>query len=215
MCPKAYGCAFDEILTDPRVVYIKLDDDIIFIKDGSFEHLVYQVSGHGVGCPGMGVAWCVPRFPRIFVLKVVRRVLCSRVLCSIAYADHSPQTLFNSDYLFYSGSVVNNPHGYAIHAFNGAYPPTTYHWKALGQAHPPFVNESTVVEQYYGKNIYDQVCWRVQTRVSGTQITVCALIAPTPTGIIPSYRWARKRTRHSFTTPPRAVWTCTHSTCGT
>ena len=43
-CAKPYGCAFDEILTDPHAVYIKLDDDIIFIKDGSFEHLVYQVS---------------------------------------------------------------------------------------------------------------------------------------------------------------------------
>jgi hypothetical protein len=43
MCPKAYGCAFDEIMVDPRAVYIKLDDDILFIKDGSLEHLVYQV----------------------------------------------------------------------------------------------------------------------------------------------------------------------------
>jgi hypothetical protein len=59
--------------------------------------------------------------------------------------------------LFFSGSVVNNPHGYAVHGFNGAYPPATYHWATLGRPHPPFVNESTVVEQYYGKNIYDQV----------------------------------------------------------
>jgi hypothetical protein len=70
-CPKAYGCAFDDIMTDPAAVYIKLDDDIIFIKDGSFEHLVYQ-------------------------------------------------TLFNKDYTFYSGSVVNNPHSYGIHQFAGA-----------------------------------------------------------------------------------------------
>ncbi len=53
--------------------------------------------------------------------------------------------------------MVNNPHGYAVHGFNGAYPPATYHWATLGRPHPPFVNESTVVEQYYGKNIYDQV----------------------------------------------------------
>ncbi len=42
-CKRVYGCAFDEILTDPHTVYIKVDDDIVFIKDGSFEHLVYQV----------------------------------------------------------------------------------------------------------------------------------------------------------------------------
>ena len=42
-CPKAYGCAFDEILVDPHAIYVKLDDDILFIKDGSVEHLVYQV----------------------------------------------------------------------------------------------------------------------------------------------------------------------------
>ena len=39
-CPKAYGCAFDEIMTDPNAVYLKMDDDIVFIKDGSIEHLV-------------------------------------------------------------------------------------------------------------------------------------------------------------------------------
>ena len=43
-CAKPYGCAFDEILTNPHAVYVKIDDDIIFIKDGSFEHLVYQVN---------------------------------------------------------------------------------------------------------------------------------------------------------------------------
>lgn len=47
-CPKAYGCAFDEILVDPHAIYVKLDDDILFIKDGSVEHLVYQVRG-GLG----------------------------------------------------------------------------------------------------------------------------------------------------------------------
>ncbi len=36
-CAKPYGCAFGEILNEPRAVYIKLDDDIVFIKDGSFE----------------------------------------------------------------------------------------------------------------------------------------------------------------------------------
>lgn len=41
-CVLAFGCAFSEILTDPKQVYIKLDDDIIFIKDGSIEHLAYQ-----------------------------------------------------------------------------------------------------------------------------------------------------------------------------
>lgn len=30
-------------MTDLNTVYIKIDDDIVFIKDGSFEHLVYQV----------------------------------------------------------------------------------------------------------------------------------------------------------------------------
>jgi hypothetical protein len=49
-CGKAYGCAFDEILTDLNSIYIKIDDDIIFIKDGSFEHLVYQV---GAGVPSV------------------------------------------------------------------------------------------------------------------------------------------------------------------
>ena len=70
-CSHPFGCAYDDILTDPNVVYVKLDDDIIFIKDGSFEHLVYQ-------------------------------------------------TLFNKDYTFYSGSVVNNPHSYGVHKFAGA-----------------------------------------------------------------------------------------------
>ncbi len=68
------------------------------------------------------------------------------------------QTLFNKDYLFYSGSVVNNPHGYGIHMFAGANPPTTFHWRERRErAHPPFVNASEVVNIYYGKNVYDQV----------------------------------------------------------
>jgi hypothetical protein len=108
-CPRAYGCAFDEIMTDLSRVYIKIDDDIIFIKDGSFEHLVYQ-------------------------------------------------TLFNKDYTLFSGSVVNNPHGFGIHSFAGAYPPTTYHWSGLGSVHPPLVDDDLnyIVDTYYGKNVYDQ-----------------------------------------------------------
>jgi hypothetical protein len=43
MCPMIYGCVFDETLTDNNTVYVKMDDDIIFIKDGSIEHLVLQV----------------------------------------------------------------------------------------------------------------------------------------------------------------------------
>ena len=69
-CLKPYGCAFDEVMVDNSTVYVKMDDDIIFIKDGSIEHLVYQ-------------------------------------------------QLTNKDYTFYSASVVNNPHGYGIHAFAG------------------------------------------------------------------------------------------------
>ena len=42
-CDKPYGCAYDEILTDPRAVYVKVDDDVVFVKDGSFEHLALQV----------------------------------------------------------------------------------------------------------------------------------------------------------------------------
>jgi hypothetical protein len=54
--------------------------------------------------------------------------------------------------------VVNNPHGYGIHMFAGANPPTTYHWREKRErAHPPFVNESLIPEIYYGKNVYDQV----------------------------------------------------------
>ena len=72
-CPRAYGCAFDEIMIDPHTVYIKIDDDIIFIKDGSFEHLVYQM-------------------------------------------------LFNGgSYTLFSGSVVNNPHGFGLHRFVGTW----------------------------------------------------------------------------------------------
>ena len=48
-CPRAYGCAFDKIMTNTRGVYTKIDDDTLFIRDGSFEHLVYQV-----GCMAAG-----------------------------------------------------------------------------------------------------------------------------------------------------------------
>jgi hypothetical protein len=106
-CAKAYGCAFDEIMVDDKVVYMKIDDDILFIKDGSFEHMAYQ-------------------------------------------------TLFNSDYTFFSGSVVNNPHSFAVHRFAGAYPPSTFHWKHLGAARVPFVNHSHALAHYYGSNHYDR-----------------------------------------------------------
>jgi hypothetical protein len=53
-----------------------------------------------------------------------------------------------------SGSVINNPHGYGVHGFAGAYPPTTYHWRRLGPANPPLVNASAAVKQYYGSNVY-------------------------------------------------------------
>ena len=43
-CRHPYGCAYNEIMVDPNAVYVKLDDDLLFVKDGSFEHLVYQVS---------------------------------------------------------------------------------------------------------------------------------------------------------------------------
>jgi hypothetical protein len=44
------------------------------------------------------------------------------------------QALFHGDqYTFFSGSVVNNPHGLAVHRFAGAYPPSSYHFQHLGQ----------------------------------------------------------------------------------
>lgn len=46
MCKDIFGCAFNEILTDDRTVYVKLDDDTLFIKDGTFEHLVYENLGN-------------------------------------------------------------------------------------------------------------------------------------------------------------------------
>jgi hypothetical protein len=87
-CPAPYGCAFDKIMNEPDRVYIKLDDDIIFIKDGSFEHLALQV-------------------------------------------------MTNKEYTFYTGSVVNNPHGYAVHHFAGAYAPTTFHFRDTHQLNEP------------------------------------------------------------------------------
>jgi hypothetical protein len=66
-CKHQYGCAFDEIMIEHDRAYVKLDDEyesvayahalhcaslrrtlcvccsIIFIKDGSFEHLAYQL----------------------------------------------------------------------------------------------------------------------------------------------------------------------------
>jgi hypothetical protein len=46
-------------MTDLNTVYIKIDDDIVFIKDGSFEHLVYQVRGGYGSCSGVGLYMCV------------------------------------------------------------------------------------------------------------------------------------------------------------
>ncbi|MDR3414460.1 MAG: hypothetical protein P4L87_26440, partial [Formivibrio sp.] len=102
----AYGCAFDQFMTDNNTVYVKLDDDIIFIKDGSIEHLVLAV-------------------------------------------------LTNKDYSFYSGSVVNNPHSYAVHQFIGAHPPVTYHWQHWSPRSPPYVPYNVSGAFYYGKNMYD------------------------------------------------------------
>ena len=100
-CSRPYGCAFNAIMNRTDRVYVKLDDDIIFIKDGSFEHLVLQV-------------------------------------------------LTNPDYTFFTGSVVNNPHGYAVHQFVGAYPPTTFHFRDTRQANePPVFNTSRAVKLYW------------------------------------------------------------------
>ncbi len=74
-----------------------------------------------------------------------------------------PQTLFNRDYTFYSGSVVNNPHSYGVHRFAGAYPPSTYHWRHLGGPTVPFVNHSRALEYYYGNNVVRVVCTRVES----------------------------------------------------
>ncbi|MDR3740274.1 MAG: hypothetical protein P4L40_14765 [Terracidiphilus sp.] len=106
MCTAAYGCAFDEVMLDNNTVYVKMDDDIIFVKDGSIEHLVLAV-------------------------------------------------LTNSDYSFYSGSVVNNPHSFAVHKFVGAMPVHSYHWKDMAPAAPPYVPPSSAGAVYYGKNMYD------------------------------------------------------------
>jgi hypothetical protein len=86
------------------------------------------------------------------------------------------QTLFNSDYTLYSGSVVNNPHGHGIHGFVGAFPPTTFHHEVLGTPHPPFVSADTVVRNYYGKNVYDKV------RARGKLCAPQACLQPTRVG---------------------------------
>lgn len=41
-CRQPFGCAFNSIMNRNDTVYLKLDDDIVFIKDGSVEHLVFQ-----------------------------------------------------------------------------------------------------------------------------------------------------------------------------
>lgn len=106
MCPDYYGCAFDQFLTDSNTVYVKIDDDIIFIKDGSIEALVWQV-------------------------------------------------LFNEEYSLFSGSVVNNPHSYAVHKMVGAMPPVLYHWRDASPSQPPFVPRNGSGLFYYGKNMFD------------------------------------------------------------
>lgn len=99
-CVPAYGCAFTHVMNEPDRVYVKLDDDIIFIKDGSIEHLVYQV-------------------------------------------------LTNQDYTLYSGSVVNNPHGYGLHHFVGAFAPTTFHFRTTNQFNEPPVFNASLAEKLY------------------------------------------------------------------
>jgi hypothetical protein len=42
-CKKFFGCAFDEHFIDPLTIYVKIDDDTAFIKDGSIEHLALEV----------------------------------------------------------------------------------------------------------------------------------------------------------------------------
>ena len=42
-CERLYNCVYSSLLTDERALYVKFDDDIVFIKDGTFEHLAYQV----------------------------------------------------------------------------------------------------------------------------------------------------------------------------
>ena len=110
MCAGGAGCAFHSILNDTSRVYVKIDDDIVFIKDGSIEHLALQ-------------------------------------------------QMANSDFAFYSANIVNNPHGYGVQMFSGAFPPSTYHW-ALKQTpwttEPPFVR-GTAYKAYYGKNVYNSV----------------------------------------------------------
>ena len=61
-CRNVWGCAFDEIMTDPHAVYVKMDDDIVFIKDGSIEHLVYQVV-HSFAPTMDARTTCTPRHP--------------------------------------------------------------------------------------------------------------------------------------------------------
>ena len=42
-CSASFGCAFNQFSVDAATVYVKVDDDVIFIKDGSIEHMVYQM----------------------------------------------------------------------------------------------------------------------------------------------------------------------------
>ncbi len=67
-----------------------------------------------------------------------------------------PQTLFNKDYTFFSGAVVNNPHSYGVHRFAGAYPPSTYHWANLGSGELK-TSHRDAATMYFGKNLV-RVC---------------------------------------------------------
>jgi len=102
-----FGCVFQSVITAGGTVYIKLDDDVIFIKDGSLEHMVLEM-------------------------------------------------MDNEDYVFYSGSIVNNPTTIGLHKFVGAYPPLSYHWPTLGRTTYPFVEKKDTFETYFGKNLADQ-----------------------------------------------------------
>ncbi len=69
-----------------------------------------------------------------------------------------PQTLFNKDYTFYSGAVVNNPHSYGVHRFAGAYPPSTYHWANLGSGELK-TSHRDAATMYFGKNLVRVCVW--------------------------------------------------------
>jgi hypothetical protein len=64
--------------------------------------------------------------------------------------------LFNEDFSFFAGSVVNHPHCSALHRFTGAYPPETYHWPSdVGAVDPPLFDRRAAPVWWYGRNMYD------------------------------------------------------------